>query len=126
MRAEMLPSGPAWRAKPWETTYPLLAPVQLYYRDPLECLQSLLISPLLADSVDFSPYRLYETSEKLIRKYDEWMSGDAAWEMQVIFFSAINVNVSSLVDFDLIRNIFQEGPPSSAQFYLLIRPIYLS
>ena len=79
----MLPAGPKWKAKPWTTTHATKTPVTLYYRDPIECLQSLLRSPLLANQLEFVPYRLYKTADKLMRVYSEWMSGEAAWEMQV-------------------------------------------
>jgi hypothetical protein len=79
----MLPSGPKWRAKPWNVGHATKSAITLYYRDPIECVASLFNSPLLADQLDLVPYRLYETAEKTLRIYDEWMSGDNAWEMQV-------------------------------------------
>ena len=79
----MLPAGPAWRCKPWETTHPTNSAVKLFYRDPLECIESLLNSPLVADNIEFTPYRIFKTAEKSIREYSEWMSGNVAWEMQV-------------------------------------------
>ena len=63
--------------------------VVLYYRDPLECLQSLMRSPLLKDHIAFSPFHLYESAAKVTRMYTEWLSGDAAWHMQVHYFITI-------------------------------------
>jgi hypothetical protein len=82
-RAEMLPSGPPWMCKELQTEYPTKNKIYLYYRDPVECLRSLLRSPLLKDHLDFTPRRLFEDAEKLVRVYTEWLSGDAAWTMQV-------------------------------------------
>lgn len=82
-RAEILPSGPPWNFKAIETRYPTKNKIVLYYRDPIECLKALMLSPLLKDSLNFTPFRLYQTAEKLTRIYTEWLSGDAAWEMQV-------------------------------------------
>lgn len=82
-KAELLPKGPQWRAKPLKTVQPTKRPISLYYRDPLECLQSLFHSPLVADYIDLSPFRLFTAADKLMRVYTEWLSGDAAWEMQV-------------------------------------------
>jgi hypothetical protein len=82
-RAEMLPSGPPWMCKLLQTEYPTKNKIYLYYRDPIECLRSLLRSPLLKDHLDFTPRRLFENAEKLVRVYTEWLSGDAAWAMQV-------------------------------------------
>lgn len=90
-RAEMLPTGPPWICKPIETVYPTKNKIYLYYRDPIQCLQSLMHNPLLKDHIDFTPRRLYENAEKLVRVYTEWLSGDAAWSMQVslLLLSAI-------------------------------------
>lgn len=45
--AEMLPKGPQWKFKPWETDHSTKRPLVLYYQDPLECLQLLLHAPFL-------------------------------------------------------------------------------
>lgn len=83
-RAELLPMGPQWHATPVPLqTYPTKMPVQLYHRDPIDCLQSLLHSPLVADHIDFTPFRLYKSAERIVRVYTEWLSGDAAWNFQV-------------------------------------------
>ncbi|KAJ7036721.1 hypothetical protein C8F04DRAFT_1336137, partial [Mycena alexandri] len=81
-RIETLPKGPEWKAMPWTTTYPTKKPLTLYYRDPLECLQSLLSNPLIQDFVHFTPFRLWSNSAKLMRVYTEWLSGDVSWEIQ--------------------------------------------
>ncbi|KAJ7910233.1 hypothetical protein B0H13DRAFT_2232945 [Mycena leptocephala] len=73
-RIEILPTGPEWKAIPWTTRYPTKNPLTLYYRDPLECLQALLSNPLVQDFIHFTPFRLWETSEKLMRIYSEWLS----------------------------------------------------
>jgi Plavaka transposase len=82
-RIEILPKGPEWKATPWSTTYPTKKPLTLYYRDPLECLQSLLSNPLIQDFVHFTPFRLWSNSARLMRVYTEWLSGDVSWEIQV-------------------------------------------
>ena len=90
-RIEMLPPGPQWRSKEMETERPTLEKVFLYYRDPLQCVQSLMSNPMHTDHLDFIPYRAYQTAEKQIRVYSEWLSGDVAWQAQVctcqIFFA---------------------------------------
>ena len=93
----MLPKGPEWRCKPWETTYPTKKPLHLYYRDPLECIQSILYHPLVKDFITFSPFRLYESAAKTMRFYTEWFSGDVAWSMQVGFFFLKKSTFSLLV-----------------------------
>ena len=82
----MLPKGPEWQCKPLSTDCPTKRPLHLYYRDPLECIQSILFNPLVKDFISFSPFRLFESATKAMRLYTEWLSGDVAWSMQVGFF----------------------------------------
>lgn len=82
-RVEILPKSPEWKCKRIITVYPTKSPIHLFYRDPLECIQSLLESPLVKDYIHFTPLRIFKTAEKLVRIYNEWLTGDAAWEMQV-------------------------------------------
>lgn len=79
----MLLGGPQWKSKPWGTTYPTKNQIILYYRDPLECIQSIMHSPLVKDHINFQPMQIFHSAEKLMRVYTEWLSGDAAWNMQV-------------------------------------------
>jgi len=87
-QAEMLPSGPCWKCKPWTTVYPTKNKISLFYQDLLECIQALLYSPLVSDFINFTPLCLFWTAEKLMQIFTEWLSGDAAWEMQVMFFQS--------------------------------------
>lgn len=57
--------------------------MRLFYRDPVKCLEALFIHPLFHDKLDLVPRRVYRTAERLVRVYSEWMTGNAAWEMQV-------------------------------------------
>lgn len=90
----MLPSGPVWKSIPVKSVYPTKNALNLYYRNPVECLQTLLCNPLLADSIEFTPFQLFQDAEKTMRVYTEWLSGDAAWSMQVRqLFSAYNLDI---------------------------------
>src|SRR6266850_8468107 len=82
-RAEILPTGPTWKSTPLESVYPVKRPLFLYYRDPIECLQALIGNPLAQDSLHFEPLKVFKTAEKLVRVYNEWQTGDVAWQMQV-------------------------------------------
>jgi len=82
-RAEMLPAGPSWKCTPWTTTYPTKVPLKLFHRDSLDCLQSILHSPLMKDSIHLTPLRVFKTAEKVMRVYGQWMTGHVAWDMQV-------------------------------------------
>jgi hypothetical protein len=106
-RVELLPSGPPWQAKPMQDIHPTKSPVTLYYRNPLECVQSLLQNPCLVNELEFAPYRVYQSAEKAVRVYSEWMSGDHAWEMQVGVFIV-------LLDCGRIYYDFQTNIPPGA------------
>ncbi|KAJ6461670.1 hypothetical protein C8R45DRAFT_841979 [Mycena sanguinolenta] len=81
-RLEMLPPGPKWMVVDWKTPYPTKKPLAVYYRDPVECVEALLSNPLVQDHIQYTPFRLWETSEKLMRFFSEWLSGDFAWKIQ--------------------------------------------
>lgn len=61
-------------------------PMFLFYRDALDCVEYLLGNPLFSDSIDFCPIRLYQDAEQTIRVYTEWLTANAAWDMQVCIF----------------------------------------
>jgi hypothetical protein len=46
-------------------------------------LESLFTNPLFYDKLDFVPRRVWKTAARLVRVYSEWLTGDAAWEIQV-------------------------------------------
>ena len=64
--------------------------VVLYYRDPLECLQGLMRSPLLKDHIALSPFHLYESAAKVMRIYTEWLSGDCMAHAGLLFYFICN------------------------------------
>ena len=55
-RAELLPAVPKWKCKLIETLHPTKKPIHLFYRDPLECLQSILENPLVKNFINFTPF----------------------------------------------------------------------
>ena len=57
--------------------------MHFFYRDALDCVEYLFGNPLFAEQMDFSPVRVYHDAEQTIRIYSEWMTGNAAWDMQV-------------------------------------------
>lgn len=83
---EILPKGPEWRCRTLSTKVPTKSPIRLFYRDPVECLEALFNHPLFHDKLTLVPRRVYRTAERLVRVYSDWMSGNAAWEMQVSRF----------------------------------------
>ncbi|KAG1812780.1 uncharacterized protein BJ212DRAFT_1234391, partial [Suillus subaureus] len=70
-RVEMLPGGPPWMSQVIPTVHPTKSPVILYWRDPLECIVSLLNHPFFHDRMDFTPRRVYATAQRLCCIYSE-------------------------------------------------------
>lgn len=88
-RVELLPAGPKWKFQVLSTPdCPTKSPIRLFYRDPLECLESIFGHPHFAKHIDYTPRRVYKTAEKVVRVYSEWMTGSVAWEMQARLFQA--------------------------------------
>ena len=92
-RAEMLPSGPCWLSQVIPTAHPTKSPVILYWRDPLDCIASILNHPFFHDRIDFMPCRVYTTAQRWCHVYSEWMTGDDTWNMQVRFSFFLRVTV---------------------------------
>jgi len=82
-RAELLPAGPTWKCTPWKPLYPTKTAVNLFHRDPIECIQSILSNPHVANHIHYTPLCVFKTAEKLIRVYSEWWTGHVAWDLQV-------------------------------------------
>ncbi|KAG1828942.1 hypothetical protein EV424DRAFT_1536175 [Suillus variegatus] len=78
----MLPSPPRWKYQTVLTKFPTTKTLHVFYQDAIECLQSLLSHPLLVDSFDFIPQKVYESAECAVHIYYGFMTGDCAWELQ--------------------------------------------
>ncbi|KIM57131.1 hypothetical protein SCLCIDRAFT_131146, partial [Scleroderma citrinum Foug A] len=81
--AETLPSGPRWLCEMVLTEYPTKQPARVFYRNPIDCLQSLLSHPLFKSHILFVPRWVWTCAAKICCIYDEWLSGDHTWSMQV-------------------------------------------
>jgi Plavaka transposase len=117
-RAEILLPGPEWKCKPCTTVHLTKNKINLFYRDPIECLQSLMHSPLIKDFINFDPIRVFMTAAKLMRVYTEWLSGDTTWSMQVSDIEKILLSLSHILG---CRLNYHLALPFSAQFSRLIR-----
>ena len=83
-RIENLPSPPRWK----ETEVSIGGgstrdPLTLYYRDGLECFRFLFGNPLFLDHMEYAPRREFTAGEKPERLYNEMMTGDRPWDLQV-------------------------------------------
>ena len=91
-QAETLPSGPQWLCETLTTKYPMKEPPCLFYH---KCLQELLSHPLFVSHISFVPRRVWTCAAKICCIYDEWLSSDHMWSMQVLdspFLVLINDN----------------------------------
>ena len=58
-------------------------PITFYYRDGLEVFKNILSDPSYRGSMDFIPRRVWQDHRKQSRVYDEIMTADFAWDIQV-------------------------------------------
>lgn len=84
-RVEILPPTPQWGSLPLKThpDFPAKHQLDLYYRNPLECIEALMQNPMVIDFIGYSPMRIYRSAARVLRVYNEWLSGSAAWDVQV-------------------------------------------
>ena len=95
-RVELLPKVPDWKAKKISISgYPTREQMFSLYRDSFDCVEYLLGNPLFANCMDFCPVQSYRDAEHTIRVYTEWLTGNAAWEMQVRFIYIFSDQLSS-------------------------------
>lgn len=59
--------------------------VELWRRDPVECIRELLSNPAFHGNIAYAPERVYEDAEATVRIYDEMWTGDRWWELQVSY-----------------------------------------
>ncbi|KAF8547967.1 hypothetical protein OG21DRAFT_1489777 [Imleria badia] len=80
--AEMLPSDPLWKSLQICPPVATKRAVTLYYRDPIDCLQALLSHLFFEDHISFIPWKVWSIAARLVWLYNEWLTGDHAWELQ--------------------------------------------
>ena len=89
-QVEMLPRVPEWKFKTVSLTgHPTQEPMLLFYHNTLKCVEYLFRNPIFTDWVDSCPVQFYRNSKWMVRMYSEWMTGNAAWEMQVCTYISI-------------------------------------
>ena len=118
---ELLPSRSEWQCCGLLPKVPMKSPVRLFYRDPVRCLEALFNHPLFHDKLDLVSCHIYRTAERLVCMYSEWMTGNAAWEMQVRFRSFLDVPILNV----FTRLKYLLGPPSLASSFHPTRQMFL-
>ncbi|KAF8885298.1 hypothetical protein BD779DRAFT_1611957 [Infundibulicybe gibba] len=89
-QVDALPTGPNWECE--IVTAPgdqcgedgeiVGEDMELWYRDPVECIKELLSNPAFKDLISYVPERVYTSSDGDDRIYDEMWTGDWWWDTQ--------------------------------------------
>lgn len=90
-KVDQLPTGPAWQCHVIkaegdlldEEGLPRTEDLELWFRDPIECIEELLGNPNFKEYLSFTPERAYADMEGRQRIYDEMWTADWWWNMQV-------------------------------------------
>jgi hypothetical protein len=84
------PKGPEWKCEVFEITSDcqdengkaIVEEVELWRRDPVECVRELIGNPAFAENMRYAPEKHYEDKELETRVYGEMATGDWWWEVQ--------------------------------------------
>jgi hypothetical protein len=100
-RIDALPEGPKWTCYPFElkgdeldaSGKPKKEVVELWCRDPVECVRELVGNPAFRAKQHYAPYRIFkrfEDGKYSNREVNEMWTADWWWEIQVfvLVFSA--------------------------------------
>jgi len=61
----------------------LMEEVELWLRNPLDCICELMANPNFADAILYEPQRVFDDEAGRERRFDEMWTGDWWWEVQV-------------------------------------------
>ena len=61
----------------------MLEDLELWMRDPVECVKELIGNPVFKELMSFVPERVYTDKNGTNRIYDEMWTADPWWKMQV-------------------------------------------
>ncbi|TEB37729.1 hypothetical protein FA13DRAFT_1614435, partial [Coprinellus micaceus] len=61
---------------------PMVEEVELWSRDPIECIRELLGNPAFKDCMRYAPERVFEDEEGEVRVFDEMWTADWWWDTQ--------------------------------------------
>lgn len=88
---DCLPSGPDWHCQIFELTGNekdengdfRTERVELWHRDPVECIAELLGNPQFEGKLGYRPIHVYRNPDGTNREYSEMWTADWWWEIQV-------------------------------------------
>lgn len=90
-KVDALPQGPQWTCTPFTVTGDVLdyngelkqEELDLWTRDPVECVRELIGNPLFAESMAYAPEQVFSGSDKEERIFNEMWTADWWWRVQV-------------------------------------------
>ena len=92
-KVDALPIGPKWMCRIIDVTGDRLneegelmhEQLELWLRDPVECVKGLIGNPSFRDFISYVPEHVFADEEGKVRIFDELWMGDWWWDMQVRF-----------------------------------------
>jgi hypothetical protein len=98
-KVDQLPTGPDWTCKIVtavgnrvdENNELMSEDLELWIRDPVECIKELMSNPAFREHMAYAPERVYGSSEgtEESRIFDEMWTAEWRWEIQVSSWSAV-------------------------------------
>ena len=88
---DKLPIGPEWKCRminitgdiPDEDGQTMHEQLELWHRDPIECVKGLIGNPAFKDFISYVPERVYADDGGKVRVFDEMWIGNWWWDTQV-------------------------------------------
>lgn len=90
-KIDSLSAKPGWKYEAIEVMgnaigaggMPATESVELWFRDPIECVQALIGNPTFRENLSYVPQKVFTSGAGTTRIYDEAWTGDWWWTMQV-------------------------------------------
>jgi hypothetical protein len=90
-KIDSLPMGPEWKCETIKVTGDTVGEdgkvetelVELWCRDPTECIKELIGNPAFRENMSYAPQKVFTSGAGTTRIYDEAWTGDWWWTMQV-------------------------------------------
>jgi Plavaka transposase len=99
-KIDALPPGPEWTCDLLEVEGDILdeggetqkETVELWRRNPVECVQELIGNPEFKQYMKYAPYRLFMNSDGTDQSWDEMATGSWWWDIQVRYTKGLPIS----------------------------------
>ncbi|THH07054.1 hypothetical protein EW146_g9433 [Bondarzewia mesenterica] len=89
-KVDQLPTGPEWHCETIEAVgdqlgedgKPMVENLELWFRDPVDCVKGLLSNPAFKNFTSYTPERVYSDKAGADRMFEEMWTGDWWWKTQ--------------------------------------------